>query len=91
MSHFNFIKTPKISNVGGVKRYVWNGLEIRMTHKGRSVFAVQPIESETFLPYGGVELNESKYKEVSKIDDDCRWLVDGQKNSDEEGSNLALG
>jgi hypothetical protein len=40
-----------------------------MTHKGRSVFAVQPIERENFLPYGGVELNESKYKEVSKIDD----------------------
>ena len=31
MSDFDFIKAPDISNVGGVSRYIWDGLEVRMT------------------------------------------------------------
>jgi hypothetical protein len=72
MAYLNFINVPKrIVNVGGVTEYIWDGLEVRMTEKGRSVFAVKVIEKETLIPYGGFELCWERYSEVIIIDSNC--------------------
>ena len=50
MAYLNFNNVPKrIVNDGGVKEYIWDGLEVRITEKGRSVFAVKFIEKESFI------------------------------------------
>ena len=72
MANLNFINVPKrIVNVGGVTEYIWDGLEVRMTEKGRSVFAVKLVEKETIIPYGGFELCWERYSEVIIIHSNC--------------------
>ena len=67
---------------------IWDGLEVRITEKERSVFSVKDIEKETLIPYGGFEFFWERYSEVTKIDSDCvivnglspgkRLLIDGE-------------
>jgi hypothetical protein len=80
MSDLNFIYVPtRIVNQSGVTEYIWDGLDVRITEKGRSVFAIKVIEKETLIPYGGHEIFGDRYSEVCKIDKDCQWIVAGKK------------
>ena len=52
---------------------------MRITERGKSVFATEVIEPETIFPYGGLEIFMKQYLETS----DTQWMVNGKRLDDD--------
>jgi hypothetical protein len=62
MEFESWVATPSLSGDEGSVSYIWNSFQVKKTPKGLGVFATVDMEAGWMLPYGGVELDEEKFK-----------------------------
>ena len=88
MSTFSFIPRPTKQSIGNRSVYKWEGLEIRTTEKGRSVFADNIIEPGTIIPYGGKLLSAIEYLRIKDSPQLCQWICEGIKETKKSDSEV---
>ena len=62
--YYPFINVPRRDSLKN--QYIWDGLTIKITVKGVSVFADVDIDPGLMIPYGGIEIFVNEYRQLQK-------------------------
>ena len=74
---FDFIGVPIRREIDGVKKYIWDGFEVRITHKNNAVFSNKKNEKGRMFPYGGIEITRDEFVSIKHDRQLLRWMVEG--------------